>query len=326
MRVYHWLGLFALGSAIPGAAQSSCTPDALASAAKAVMAVRHELHGQAVPESDPNVPPAIAAQLDQLKDALGRVAEAVFACTNGASTPEHLQQALADVLHANVASATDTVETRNKKDYGAYGSDLSVQVFQLFGRPKIVEVDFRYGIECGDDHLLMVFQAASDSASSLWQERLRWSAPGYSSVGDAMGDFVMLTPLTGSYKAPSWRFVVAHGHPGCGRGPRPSHFDLDLLRPTADPAKPTVDWHFEHAYTEDHIVPRLATTEDTLEFRIVHGDKPGKAGSPGSSPEIYRFHLTTDGRLEPAPTGEGEDSSGTPVAGEKPAANTNSPQ
>ncbi len=336
MRLLHRLGLLALGSSIPLAAQTSCTPDSLSNAAKAVATIRHHLHDQAVPEDDPHVPAAIAANLAELKDALASSAEAAFACANGAATPEQLQKTLADALHANIDAATETAETRNRRDIGAYGSDLSAQVFQLFGRPKFVEVDFRYGVECGDDHLLMVFEAADDNTSSSWRERMRWGAPSYTTVGDAIGDFAMLTPLTGSYKAPAWRFVVAHGHPSCpGNTARRSRFDLDLLSPTADPAKPKVDWHFEHAYTEDHTVPRLATTEDTVDFRILHEGndeekherKAAKAAqaSPARSLEIYRFHLTAGGRLEPIPAAVDEDSVGTPAAGKTPPATTNSP-
>ncbi len=329
MRVYRRLGLLALGFTIPVAAQTSCTPDALGSAAKTVATIRHQLHGQAVPAGDPHVSPEIAAHLAQLKNALALSAQAAFACANGAAAPEQLQKTLANALHANVAAATETAETRNKQDIGAYGSDLSVQVFQLFGRPKFFEVDFRYGIECGDDHLLMVFDAADDSASSTWQERLRWGAPSYTTVGDAIGDFAMLTPLTGSYKTPTWRFVVAHGHPSCpGNASRPSRFDLDLLSPTGDPAKPHVDWHFEHAYTEDHTTPRLATTEDTVDFRLLHERKETKAakGTPAQPLEIYRFHLTAGGQLEPVPAAVDEDSAGPPASGKTPPATTNLPQ
>ncbi len=322
MRASHRLGLLAFGFAIPAAAQTSCTPDALTSTARTVAAVRHKLHEQSVPENDPNVPAQVAAQLGQLKQALASSAEAVFACANGSASPEALQKQLADALHADVASATGTVETRGKRDYGAYGSDLSVQVFQLFGRPKFVEVDFRYGVECGDDNLLMVFEAADDNASSPWHENLNWSAPTYTKVGDALGDFAMLTPLTGSYKSPSWRFLVAHGHPGCGAG-RDSHFDLDLLSPTADPAKPKLDWHFERAYTEDHVVARLDTTEDSVEFRIQHEGKAGKGGTSANPVETFRFHLAANGQLEPVSAAANGGSAGTPAAAE---ATTNSPQ
>jgi hypothetical protein len=322
MRVLHRLGLLTFGFAIPLAAQTSCTPDALASAAKSVAAVRHQLHEQSVPENDPNVPAGVAAQLGQLKQALAASAEAAFACANGSASPDSLQKQLADALHANVASATGTVETRGKRDFGAYGSDLSVQVFQLFGRPKFVEVDFRYGVECGDDNLLMVFEAADDSASSPWHESLNWSAPAYTTVSDALGDFAMLTPLTGSFKSPNWRFLVAHGHPGCGTT-RQSRFDLDLLSPAADPAKPRVDWHFEHPYTEDHVVPRLATTEDTVEFRIQHEGKTAKGGAAADALESFRFHLTANGQLEPVSAAADENSAGSPA---RPGATANSPQ
>ncbi len=275
-----------------------------------------------MPENDPNVPAQAAAQLGQMKQALASAADAAFACADGSASAEALQTQLAEALHANIATATGTVETRDKRDYGAYGSDLSVQVFQLSGRPKYVEVDFRYGVECGDDNLLMVFEAADDHASSRWHESLRWSAPAYATVSDALGDFAMLTPLTGSSKSPSWRFLVAHGHPGCGNA-RQSQFDLDLLSPTTDPAKPKVEWHFEHAYIEDHVVPRLATTEDTVEFRIQHEGRTGKGAGPADAVESFHFRLTADGQLEPA-AATGDESPAGASAGAR--ATTSSPQ
>ena len=114
------------------------------------------------------------------------------------------------------------------------------------------------------------------------------SAAGYRTVADALGDFVLLTPLTGSGDIPDWRFVVAHGHPACGPGSRPSRFDLDLLRPTDDPTHPAVDWHFEHAYRQDRsVVPRLITTEDhdrvSSDGSSTGGERTGEDSGGGPS-------------------------------------------
>lgn len=302
MRGSLWLSsFFLLGPTLAAYGQGSCSPDALATAAKRVAEARRALQTQAVPQADPHVPPVVARQLADLKDALASAAQAAFACAPSRATADQLQATLATALHANVASATETVETLKGKDIGAYGSDLSVQVFPLFGKPKFFEVDFRYGVECGDDNLLMIFESADDNSPEGWRERLRWGAPSYSTVGDAIGDFVMLTPLTGSYQKPTWRFLVAHGHPGCATGPRQSLFDLDLLSLSSDPAKPHVDWHFQHAYAQDQTAaPRLSTTEDTVDFRILHQPEGKTATTSGVATEIYRFHLSPDCTLEPS--------------------------
>ena len=304
-----------------GFAQSACSPKALPQAAKTVAALRHQLHGEAVSENDATVPASIAAELAQLKTALNQAAVAAFACADQAAPPEAIEKTLADALDANLSEATQsTVVTRNRKDLGAYGSELAVQVFPLFSSPRYVEVNFRYGVECGDDNLLLVFadDAPKTSAgASAWREVLTWGAPRYSTVGDAFGDFVLLTPLSGYAGARNWRFVVAHGQPGCGGVDSPSHFDVDLLQPSADPAQPRVLWHLERPYIRSE-VPRLSTTEDTLDFQIT---APGEGANTRPHTEAYRFRVTLDNRVQqlkapPDPAGTGD----------KSAASTNSPR
>ena len=313
MQPRYVAGLLFLASSLAAAAQATCNPNALPAAAKQVEAVRHALRAAAVPTSDPAVPAPIAAQLLQLKSALADAADAAFACAAPSVADAGMKATLAEALKANRSGSVEETseELPGNREQGAYGSDLAVEVFQLFNQPRIFEVTFRFGIECGDDNLLLVFQAPSER-SGTWHEALRWGTSAYNNVGDALGDFIMLTPLTGEYKHPTWRFLVAHGHPGCAARPRPSTFSLDLLTPTADPAKPTVSWHFDHPYTEGLFAPRLATTEDTIEFRLTpippepakHPVKPtAQRAAPRqgktSSPEVYRFHLEAGGQIVP---------------------------
>ena len=318
MHVSARLALLAIAPTLPLAAQTACTPSALETAAQTVADIRHTLHDHAVPAQDASVPSAIAAQLLQLKNALAQAADAAFACAPASTGPDPLQTTLANALHASPTRAAEsTAVTRNKQDIGAYGSDLSVEVFQLTNTPKFFEVDFRYGIECGDDNLLLVYEAAPATNAPGWQLRLRWDTPAYRNVADALGDFVMLTPLTGDFRHPFWRFIVAHGHPGCGPTPRPTHFDLDLLTPSDDPAKPSITWHFDHAYTlTPTTLPRLATTDDTIDFRIQSTD-PRKVRARTNSPkgeEIYRFRLAGNGHVEPLPAdAPEEDPTGRPT-------------
>ena len=225
-----------------GQVQNLCSPRSLPNAARMVAAIRHELHGVTVGELDPVVPPAVAMLLRRLKDALSQAAAAAMACSSSTGDAESLQTTLATALHANLSDADETVlVTPAHKDLGAYGSDLQVQVLPLANVPATFEIDFRYGVECGDDNLLLVYRRNA-AATAGWGEILRWDAPGYRNVNDAFGDFVLLTPLIGLPDSPNWRAVVAHGHPGCSTTDRSSRFDLDLLQPAADPAHPAVAW------------------------------------------------------------------------------------
>ncbi len=287
-----------------------CSPGSLPNAARNVAVVRHELHGVAVGELDPVVPAAVATQLLRLKDALSQAAAAAMACSSSSATAESLQDTLATALHANLSHAEETVlVTPAHKDLGAYGSDLQVQVLPLSNVPMTLEIDFRYGVECGDDNLLLIYRR-NTTAAGEWKEVLRWDAPAYRNVGDAFGDFVLLTPLVGLPNSPNWRAAVAHGHPGCSTTDRSSRFDLDLLQPTADPAHPAVAWHLEQPYRRGD-TPRLATTEDSLSFEMVPpesenqkagknaGGQPtaGTSAGPGSPSVIYRYRFKADNQV-----------------------------
>lgn len=298
------LALFGFAPISPAQTSIACSSTALPDAAKAVISVRHQLHGVAVGELDPAVPPSVAAQLGQLKDALTASAVAVVSCSPAGITPQALQEALAAALHANLANASDTVlVTPAHKDLGAYGSDLEVQVLPLSNAPRHLEINFRFGIECGDDNLLLVFR----QDSGHWQFILRWDAPAYAHVGDAFGDFVLLTPLTGLPGAANWRAVVAHGRPTCPAEDHPdarSRFDLDILQPGTDPAHPAVVWHLDRPYAQTD-TPRLGTTEDTLTFELVPAPpptQPGQRKSDGSihpAAQIYRYRIDSNNKVQP---------------------------
>lgn len=311
-RGYSWhmlrlLSLLFAGLVLPGSAlaQTACTPDALPRAAKAVAASRHVLYETAVAENEPQVPASLATNLAQLKEVLARAAQAAFACAKTNATAEQMEATLAAALQANVPASSETViETRGKKELGVFGSDLAVQVFPLAETPQYVEVDFRYGVACGDDNLVLVYEgaAASSTAAGSWREVLRWSARDYGTVGDAFGDFMVMTPLSGLAGKRNWRFVVAHGQPGCNGASAPSRFDLDVLEPTADPAQPQVVWHLEHAYNRSE-APRLSTTEDTLTLELSPPEPHGKTAKAPAHPDTFRYRIGEDNRVEPLAAG-----------------------
>lgn len=313
-------------SSVSAAAQPACDPMALPQAAHQVAELQKLLHDTAVPENDPEVPREVATQLMQLKDELQQAARAAFACAPGDAEPEAVQKTLTEALHTHPPGAESTIETHGNKDIGTYGAELEVQVFPLYGSPRYYEVDFRYGVECGDDNLLMIFGADKPRDPSPWHQVLRWDAPRYTTVGDAFGDFTMMTPLSGFPGQRNWRFVVARGKPGCGPVNGTSEFTLDVLEPTADPAHPTVVWHLQHPYVRSQ-EPRLSTTEDTLTFELSapsqSSAKSTKAKVP-SHPDTFRFHISKDNHVEALPATD--TTTVAPDALSPAAANTHSPQ
>lgn len=318
------LGLLFSASA---SAQGACDPAALPQATHQVAEIRGLLHDTAVPENDPKVPREIAAHLTQLKDALQQSARAAFACAPGDAEPETIQKILTEALHAHPPGAESTIETRGKEDVGTYGAELEVQVFPLYGSPRYYEVDFRYGVECGDDNLLLIFGSDKPQDPAPWHQVLRWDAPRYTTVGDAFGDFIMMTPLSGFPGQRNWRFVVAHGKPGCGPADGSSEFALDVLEPTADPAQPTVVWHLQHPYRRTQ-EPRLSTTEDTLTFELSapaqSSAKTPKTAKVTAPAETFRYHVSKDNHVEALPATE--PTPGAAAASSTPPASTHSPQ
>ncbi len=312
------LGLGAFHS-ISCLAQSACSPAPLSAAVKTESTARRQLRSLAVNLNDPQVPPVVDAALAQWKNALAQGTGVVFACAGANDTPESLEKTLATAFHANLPDAEESDVITNHKETGAYGSNLTVQVFPLFNAPRYFEVDLRYTIECGDDNLLLVFKAERNAAGAKWTEVLRWGAPHYTTVADAYGDFILLTPLTGFAVQRNWRFAVAHGQPGCaatasnnaspnaGPNATASRFDLDLLEPSIDPAQSHIVWHLEQPYTRGQ-VPRLATTENTLslEFRPPDDD-PAQAKHASAAPAAsYRYRIDADNHVRAltAPTPE----------------------
>lgn len=290
MRNATLLALFGIALSCSAHAETACAASALPEAARTVLTVRHNLHGQAVGELDPMVPAGIADQLTRLKNGLAAAAEAAMACASPSASPETLQSTLATALHANLSADSETVLlTKAGKDLGAYGSDLDVQVLPLSNAPRYLEINFRYGVECGDDNLLIVYRQSPAGSAAAWQQVLRWDAPSYHNVGDAFGDFILLTPITGFAEHPNWRVVVAHGQPGCTAGDTRSRFDLDLLQPGTDPAHPQVAWHLEHPYRRGD-TPRLATTEETLTFQLI----PPVPAKTAPAAQSYRYRISSD--------------------------------
>ena len=129
----------------------------------------------------------------------------------------------------------------------------------------------------------------------------------------------MMTPLSGSPGQRNWRFVVAHGQPSCGATDGPSHFDLDILQPTAEPASPHVLWHLERPYLRNQ-VPRLSTTEDTLTFELAPPQRSVKTAKAPVETDTYRYRVGPNNQVEAiaAPN--------VAPAPQAPAPSTNSPQ
>ena len=224
-----------------------------------------------VGEMDTDVPPVVADRISQLKDALVSTADTALACAKPSVDPAELQKDMVRVLHANQPEYDGNPnisrdDPRFDKLPGYYGHNLRVQVSRQLGAVGILEVQFSFDIECGDDNMLLTYEFRNGE----WAQTLRWQSPPLKSVSDAFGDFFLSTILPGPSAlesgASKWRIVVAHGTPWCTS--RFSNFKIDVLAPGSDPVSPKVLWHTERGYSRGDFDTRLKSSGSTFELRL----------------------------------------------------------
>jgi len=252
-------------------AQDHCSAIALSQAAARVSTLQKELGQMKVGEMDTDVPPVVADRISQLKDALVSTADTALACAKPSVDPAELQKDMVRVLHANQPEYDGNPnisrdDPRFDKLPGYYGHNLRVQVSRQLGAVGILEVQFSFDIECGDDNMLLTYEFRNGE----WAQTLRWQSPPLKSVSDAFGDFFLSTILPGPSAlesgASKWRIVVAHGTPWCTS--RFSNFKIDVLAPGSDPVSPKVLWHTERGYSRGDFDTRLKSSGSTFELRL----------------------------------------------------------
>lgn len=252
----------------PCRAQTPCTPAQLSDAADRVHHIQQGLKQVNVEEMDTDVPAEARDLITQLKDALSCAADATLAGATPSVDPVELQQKLAHVLSANPPQPPpDTAirqdDHRFDEALGIYGHNLRVQVSRPPTVASLIEVEFSINIECGQDHMLLVYALGSGA----WSRQMRWQASPLKKISDAFGDFflatILPTPEGGTFGA---RVVVAHGKPWCTS--RMSGLDIDLLSPGADPNSPKVLWHTDRGYSRFNFTPTIRSSDDTFELRL----------------------------------------------------------
>lgn len=98
-----------------------------------------------------------------------------------------------------------------------------VAVKRPANKPELMTVEWSFGIDCGNDSVLLVYEFDHG-----WKRIVRWQSGDYSEISGAFGDFFQyaVVPLGA---AGDWAVAVAHGHPWCTS--RWSGFDLDVISP-----------------------------------------------------------------------------------------------
>ncbi len=173
-----------------------------------------------------------------------------------------------------------------------YGTDLRVSVTVPANKPELLMVDWSFGIDCGNDSLLLVYSRHA----SQWKQVLRWQSKADESISDAFGDFFQyaVVPLGPTER---WGVAVAHGHPWCTS--RWSGFDLDVIAPAQDSLPQRVLFHKSAGYVRfEDVRPIIKPKQDGFDLRLEVGlmdpDIMTRCG-------VYRFRTTEENieRIQP---------------------------
>jgi hypothetical protein len=244
------------------AAKVRCPSPNLDAAAERVHSLQKQLEAIRIGEMETNVPAAARDGLSQLKDALSSFADAALTCVPLSADPGQLQTRFAQLLTANQTRPGQNAAANQASS--PYGDDLTVHVSRPSNMPDLLQVEFSVNVECGDDHLLLLYAPTEGG----WKEQIRWQAPPLKQVSDAFGDFfasALLPPSPGD-GLHRMRLVVAHGKPWCTS--RFSGFNVDVLSPSPTAKSPHHLWRTERGYSRGDFGPTLKTSADTFELRV----------------------------------------------------------
>lgn len=276
-----------VAASLPLAAQK-CAQSDLKPGTQRLKAIQSQLLGFKVQEEmDEGVPPPLQTQIGAFKDAFASLADAALECTAGNVEPKTLEKTLVKLLDANKPVVQEVYDPKKPPQLDRiYGADLSIKFSRPRGQPQILLVEFRFGIACGFDSLLLAYEPGG----SGWKRILRWQTQPYDLVNEAFGDFIdyeVLPQIAGK----NWLIVVAHGMPWCTSNM--SAFDIDLLQPSVGDLSQRVLDHKKLFYRREED-PVMKPEPDGFEMRAT-GDSID--GNIIMRPVIFRLQLVND-RLE----------------------------
>ena len=253
--------------AIPQPGAEPCD-QAFKHASAAVLDAQGNLLRVRVKDMDTAVPPALQEQMAAFKDALAEATDVILRCEPANVAAVQLQTDLARLFHAN--------QTQDDESGGVYGAGLKVAVSTSGTASQLRIVDLSFGIECGNDAMLLVYQPNQKNAEMVsatsghldsgtpdgFVRALRWQAKPYEQVSGAFGDFLDYVLIPEKNGKP-WRLAVAHGTSWCTSNW--SGFQIDLLEP--QPGAPRLIWHDQEIYKRGDLAPPLVLRPNGFELR-----------------------------------------------------------
>lgn len=272
-----------------GWAGTACSPHPMRRYTAEAKRIQAELLATKVKSIDTEVEPATRKLIHDYKDALANAVSAYFSCElNQDSSADEYERNLAKALDANKPEAPSTEKVPESKVIdNIYGSDLKVKVRRPDNFPFLVTVELSFGIECGNDTVLLVYQQFEGNTN----EALRWQSDEYAEINGAFGDFMQYAVVPGQDMF-DWSIAVAHGHPWCTS--RWSGFTLDLLAQQHGTVNPRVLAHRDLGYVRDDVDPVMKPKPDGFELRLEVGSIDlDRMTRPG----IFRYRVA-GGKME----------------------------
>jgi hypothetical protein len=260
----------------PACLAQACPPPAAKQAADRAAAIRAKLLSFAVGEMYTSVPAELQQQIGEFKDALASTADEYIRCQK--------PDVDAKVVEKNLTAALNASRASGEAEDHPYGSELAVVVKRPDEAPGLLTVEVTFGIECGRDTILLVYE----HNNTAWKRAVRWQSAPYAEVSGAFGDFFNYL-IVNRAVSPPWVVAVAHGHPWCTS--RFSGFNVDVVEPAHDGQLQHSLLHKEYGYLRGDIEPSMKARPAGFELRVqeasIDMDITERIG-------IYRYSLNDD--------------------------------
>jgi hypothetical protein len=262
-----------------------CSRDAVKHAAGDAKALREKLVSTTVADGmDPSVPEPTQKQIRALKDAVARATAAYLRCEPVDPVDlKAMETSLLAQMAVNEPKDAPSPAQSGQAVSGVYGTSLQISASHPEGQPGLIAVTASFGINCGSDAMLLVFERQGDT----WRQALRWQADAYDQISGAFGGFFQFAVLPQSEKGP-WLVAAVHGTPWCTS--RWSGWHLDLLQPARGSTPQKVVQHLKNGYARGN-EPVFKRRSDGFEFRV---ERSSLDISVMTRTGIYRYRLAGD--------------------------------
>jgi hypothetical protein len=232
-------------------------------------------------EMDEAVPAPLQARIRAFKESLAALADTAVQCAPVDAIPKAIETTLVKLLNANKPVVNEVYDPKKPPQLDQiYGDEIDVKVTAPANMPKIRLVTISFGIECGNDTMLLAYELRGGH----WQQTLRWQSGDYKEISGAFGDFFAYQVVP-QHDSGDWLLVAAHGYPWCTS--RWSAFDMDIIQSASGNAPQQVIFHKNANYLRD-TEPIMKLVPDGFQLRVETGSMDVDLMT---RPVIYRYRV-----------------------------------